>query len=80
MVKLPQWQFVEDQNHRWHWTCATDHVRVVSAASLADRVGCLLHAVRTAVHARRQTVGRDAPAVPHELSKKVAAEMDVDDP
>ena len=19
MVKLPQWQFVEDENHQWHW-------------------------------------------------------------
>jgi hypothetical protein len=24
MIKLPQWQFVEDENHEWHWTCTTD--------------------------------------------------------
>ena len=46
MIRLPQWQFVEDENHEWHWTCTTDQVRVVCAVSYADRTECVLDAVR----------------------------------
>ena len=62
MIKLPQWQFVEDEHHHWHWTCTTDHVRVVSAVSYADRTECLLDAVRTVVGARRGSL--DGPHPP----------------
>jgi hypothetical protein len=56
MVRLPQWQFVDDENHAWHWICTAERVRVVSASSFTERVDCLLDAVRTAVHARRRPV------------------------
>ena len=63
MLKLPQWQFVEDENHEWHWVCTTDHVRAISATSFASRTDCLLDAVRTAVAARRDVAATEAAAL-----------------
>jgi hypothetical protein len=65
MIRLPQWQFVEDESGQWHWTCVTDHVRVVSAQSFADRAVCLLNALQTVGAGNEWTsseVGLPAPA------------------
>ncbi|MCU1376766.1 MAG: hypothetical protein JWO68_4052 [Actinomycetia bacterium] len=52
MVRLPQWQFVQDQNHQWHWTCTTDRARIVSATAFSDRADCLIDAIRSVGAAR----------------------------
>ena len=50
MIRHPQWQFVEDGNHQWHWVCHRDHVRAVSANSFADRADCVLDALQATRH------------------------------
>jgi hypothetical protein len=52
MIRLPQWQFVEDENHEWHWTCVAGHVRVVSIRLFSDRADCLIVAVQAVGAAR----------------------------
>jgi hypothetical protein len=52
MIRLPQWQFVEDENHQRHWTCVAGHVRVVSIRLFLDRIGCLFDAVQNVGAAR----------------------------
>jgi hypothetical protein len=45
MITLPQWQFVEDPQHRWRWRCATRHVRAVCVRTFATRADCLADAL-----------------------------------
>jgi hypothetical protein len=55
VIRLPQWQFIENENHEWRWVSIRDDVRVVSAHTFADRSACLLDALQSA------GIRRDAP-------------------
>jgi hypothetical protein len=46
MIKLPEWQFVQDDNGEWRWfRVSPDSVRAVSPSSFPDRMQCLLDAL-----------------------------------
>jgi hypothetical protein len=46
MIRLPQWQFVQDQNGQWHWyRVGPDKVRAMSVTSFPDRMRCVLDAM-----------------------------------
>jgi hypothetical protein len=47
VIVLPQWQFVEDEHHKWHWTrTGPDQVRIQSATSFDNRIDCVQDAAR----------------------------------
>jgi hypothetical protein len=72
MIRLPQWHFVEDENHQWRWIYTTGDVRAVSAAAFSSQADCVLDAVRTVVQARRRSDDLQAPTVPHKLHRKLS--------
>ena len=46
-----QWQFEQDEQHRWHWKHPEDSTE--SARSFSSATECMLDAVRCAVQRRR---------------------------
>jgi hypothetical protein len=42
MIRLPQWQFVEDEKHHWHWTRTSPNGESIESANAfsnrADRL------------------------------------------
>jgi hypothetical protein len=62
MNRLPQWQFVEDENQQWYWIrTGVDATMLESRQCFRNRADCLLDAVRTVVGERRTRPGRAAP-------------------
>lgn len=60
---VPQWQFKQDELERWRWTCVELHGEPIdSATSFANRMSCVLDAVRYAVHHHRSQPKSSADA------------------
>jgi hypothetical protein len=53
MVRIPQWQSVQDPSERWHWTCTTAHTRIVSAITFVGRAYCPIDARCSVARGRR---------------------------
>jgi hypothetical protein len=78
MIVLPQWQFVEDEHHRWRCTRAgADDMPLDSATSFTGRVERPADAVRAVTQAQRSPCAALAVVRPLTDKKRPVSTIDL---